>query len=92
MPCHSDLNWVSWPEHQLRAVRHLLVGNLVEHTFQVTDYVFFLRRQRTGKLDMLEEHDEGVADPAELLALAGNRQRIFLDRRVGRFPEIDGED
>jgi hypothetical protein len=82
---------ISWSEHQLRAVRHLLVGNLVEHRFQVTDCVYFMRRQ-SDKLDMIEEHEERVADPAELLAVAGNRQRIFLDGRVGRFPEIDRKD
>jgi len=40
---------------------------------------------------MLEEHDECVADPAELLAVAGDRQRIFFDGRVGRLPYIDRE-
>jgi hypothetical protein len=37
----------------------------------------------------LEQHDECVADPTELLPVTGDRQRIFLDGRIGGFPEID---
>jgi hypothetical protein len=76
-------------EHQLSALSHLLVSNLVQHRFQITNGVSFDRRQCPNKLDMLEEHNECVADPTELFPVAGDGQRVLLDGRIGRFPEID---
>src|SRR5882724_7177116 len=40
---------------------------------------------------MPEQHEDDVTDPAELLAVAGNRQRLLLDLGVGRLPKIDRE-
>ena len=89
-PASFAVSAVSAPGAAARPCFSFTVATSLSISFERIDRDALLRRQRRLRLEMREQHNQCIANSADLLAVgAGIRQHLLFDIGIALLAEID---